>query len=74
MSRTPRVLLVAVALACLAACANDSPTTVPGADLFAAGARSANGTPFVPRANNQLTLAVYGDSPYGTSPTYRTET
>ena len=74
MSRTPRVLLVAVALACLAACANDSPTTVPGADLFAAGARSANGTPFVPRANNQLTLAVYGDSPYGTSPTDRTET
>ena len=33
-----------------------------------------NGTPFVPRSNNVLTLAVYGDSPYGTSPTDRTET
>ena len=49
--------------------------TVLGAALFVGSpARAQNGTPFVPRSNNVLTLAVYGDSPYGTSPTDRTET
>ena len=42
--------------------------------LVAAPLRAQQGTPFVPRSNNSLTLAVYGDSPYGTSPTDRTET
>jgi len=36
--------------------------------------RAQNGTPFNPHSNNTLTLAVYGDSPYGTSPTDRTQT
>ena len=46
-----------------------------GAALVAAGpVRAQNGIPFVPRSNNLLTVAVYGDSPYGTSPTDRSET
>lgn len=48
---------------------------VLGTALVAASpVRAQSGTPFVPRSNNVLTLAVYGDSPYGTSPTDRTET
>ena len=43
--------------------------------LFAAGlgaitsATAGNGTPINPNSANVLTLAVYGDSPYGTTPT-----
>jgi len=49
--------------------------TVLGTALFAVSPlRAQNGTPFVPRSNNVLTVAVYGDSPYGTSPTDRTQT
>src|SRR5881296_1088740 len=33
-----------------------------------------NGTPINPNSNNPLTLAVYGDSPYGLNPTDETET
>jgi calcineurin-like phosphoesterase family protein len=48
--------------------------TVLGAALLAGSpVRAQNGPPFVPRSNNVLTLAVYGDSPYGTSPTDRTQ-
>jgi calcineurin-like phosphoesterase family protein len=48
--------------------------TILGLALLAAGpVRAQNGTPFVPRSNNVLTLAVFGDSPYGTSPTDVTE-
>jgi calcineurin-like phosphoesterase family protein len=46
-----------------------------GAALVAgAPAHAQQGTPFNPHSNNVLTVAVYGDSPYGTSPTDRTET
>jgi calcineurin-like phosphoesterase family protein len=49
--------------------------TVLGAALVAgAPAHAQQGTPFNPHSNNVLTVAVYGDSPYGTSPTDRTET
>ena len=37
------------------------------------GAFAANGTPFDPHSANDLTLAVHGDAPYGTSPTDTTE-
>src|SRR4051812_33351597 len=33
-----------------------------------------NGTPINPNSKNVLTLAVYGDSPYGTSPTDTAQT
>jgi hypothetical protein len=33
-----------------------------------------NGTPLNPHSNNELTLAVYGDAPYGLTPTDTTET
>src|SRR5437764_389219 len=33
-----------------------------------------SGKPLNPHSNNQLTLAVYGDAPYGTSPTDTGET
>ena len=49
-------------------------TMLGGALLVASPLRAQNGTPFAPHSNNILTLAVYGDSPYGTSPTDRTET
>jgi hypothetical protein len=39
-------------------------TLALSADAFAG-----NGTPIDPASANVLTLAVYGDSPYGTSPT-----
>ena len=49
--------------------------TVLGTALLAVSPlRAQNGAPFVPRSNNVLTVAVYGDSPYGTSPTDRTQT
>ncbi len=49
--------------------------TALAAALFVGGpVRAQQGNPFVPRSNNALTLAVYGDSPYGTTPTDRTET
>lgn len=49
--------------------------TILGTALLAGNPLHAqNGTPFVPRSNNVLTLAVYGDSPYGTSPNDRTQT
>lgn len=35
----------------------------------AAPAFAGNGTPLNPNSNNVLTLAVYGDAPYGTTPT-----
>jgi len=37
--------------------------------LASAAAFAGNGTPFEPHSANPLTLAVYGDAPYGTSPT-----
>ena len=37
--------------------------------LASAAAFAGNGTPFDPHSANPLTLAVYGDAPYGTSPT-----
>jgi len=37
-------------------------------------AHAQNGTPINPNSNNTLTLAVYGDSPYGLTPTDTTET
>jgi hypothetical protein len=49
-------------------------TAIAAALLVGSPVRAQQGTPFVPRSNNTLTLAVYGDSPYGTSPTDRTET
>ena len=48
--------------------------TILAAALVAGPVHAQQGTPFVPNSNNTLTLAVYGDSPYGTSPTDRTET
>jgi hypothetical protein len=49
-------------------------TTLGTALLTGGPVRAQQGTPFVPRSNNVLTVAVYGDFPYGTSPTDRTET
>jgi hypothetical protein len=45
------------------------------AALFAgAGVFAQNGTPINPNSKNPLTVAVYGDSPYGVSPTDTTQT
>src|SRR5882757_2551090 len=40
----------------------------------AAPAFAGNGTPLNPNSNNVLTLAVYGDAPYGLNPTDTSET
>ena len=37
--------------------------------IASAAAFAGNGTPFDPHSANPLTLAVYGDAPYGTTPT-----
>jgi calcineurin-like phosphoesterase family protein len=42
--------------------------------IVASPLHAQNGPPFAPRSDNVLTLAVYGDSPYGTSPGDRTQT
>src|SRR5262252_3967080 len=46
------------------------------AALVASGAvaLAQNGTPINPNSNDRLTIAVYGDSPYGLTPTATTET
>lgn len=42
--------------------------------LASAGVMAQNGSPINPDSKNVLTLAVYGDSPYGTSPTDTVQT
>jgi Calcineurin-like phosphoesterase len=47
-----------------------APTALAYAVFAARGvAFAGNGTPFNPNSANELTIAVYGDSPYGTTPT-----
>src|SRR6058998_51806 len=48
--------------------------TILGAALVVGGPVRAQGNPVNSHSKNTLTLAVYGDSPYGTSPTDRSET
>ena len=42
--------------------------------LAGVGVFAQNGTPINPNSNNPLTVAVYGDSPYGLNPTDTTQT
>jgi len=49
-------------------------TVLGAASIAGTTAHAQGGQPLRPRSNNALTIAVYGDSPYGTSPTDRTQT